>query len=95
MKRRSLAAHSLSAAAIAYYIALSFFPLLLVLVAGLGFKLSLVPFHLWTPDVYQGAPTNITAFMAAATKAAGFAMMLRLYLVAFPSLSLMLPRLMG
>jgi NADH-quinone oxidoreductase subunit N len=42
------------------------------------------PFHLWTPDVYQGAPTNVTAFMAAATKAAGFAAVLRLYLVAFP-----------
>jgi NADH-quinone oxidoreductase subunit N len=54
---------------------------------GLGFKVALAPFHLWTPDVYQGAPTNITAFMAAATKAAGFAAILRLYLVAFPSLS--------
>jgi NADH-quinone oxidoreductase subunit N len=54
---------------------------------GVGFKVALAPFHLWTPDVYQGAPTNITAFMAAATKAAGFAAILRLYLVAFPSLS--------
>jgi NADH-quinone oxidoreductase subunit N len=53
---------------------------------GIGFKVALAPFHLWTPDVYQGAPTNVTAFMAAATKAAGFAAMLRLYLVAFPSL---------
>ena len=51
---------------------------------GIGFKVSLVPFHWWTPDVYQGAPTNITAFMAAATKAAAFAAILRLYLVAFP-----------
>jgi len=50
---------------------------------GVGFKVALVPFHLWTPDVYQGAPTNITAFMAAATKAAGFAAVLRLLLVAF------------
>jgi NADH-quinone oxidoreductase subunit N len=54
---------------------------------GVGFKVALAPFHLWTPDVYQGAPTNVTAFMAAATKAAGFAAILRLYLVAFPSLS--------
>jgi NADH-quinone oxidoreductase subunit N len=54
---------------------------------GVGFKVALAPFHLWTPDVYQGAPTNITAFMAAATKAAGFAAILRLYLVAFPGLS--------
>ena len=53
---------------------------------GVGFKIALAPFHLWTPDVYQGAPTSITAFMAAATKAAGFAAVLRLYLVAFPSL---------
>lgn len=50
---------------------------------GLGFKVALVPFHLWIPDVYQGAPTNVTAFMAAATKAAGFAAVLRLYLSAF------------
>jgi NADH-quinone oxidoreductase subunit N len=50
---------------------------------GLAFKVSLVPFHLWTADVYQGAPTNITALMAAATKAAGFAAALRLLLVAF------------
>jgi NADH-quinone oxidoreductase subunit N len=54
---------------------------------GIGFKVALAPFHLWTPDVYQGAPTNVTAFMAAATKAAGFAAALRLYLVAFPQLS--------
>ena len=53
---------------------------------GIGFKVALAPFHLWTPDVYQGSPTNVTAFMAAATKAAGFAAALRLYLVAFPSL---------
>jgi NADH-quinone oxidoreductase subunit N len=53
---------------------------------GVGFKVALAPFHLWTPDVYQGAPTNVTAFMAAATKAAGFAAVLRLYLVAFPAL---------
>jgi NADH-quinone oxidoreductase subunit N len=53
---------------------------------GVAFKVALAPFHLWAPDVYQGAPTNVTAFMAAAVKAAGFAAMLRLYLVAFPSL---------
>ena len=53
---------------------------------GIAFKVSLVPFHLWTPDVYQGAPTNVTAFMAAATKAAAFAAVLRLYLVAFPGM---------
>lgn len=59
---------------------------LALITVGVAFKVSLAPFHLWTPDVYQGAPTNITAFMAAATKAAGFAIILRLYLVAFPTL---------
>ncbi|MCC5950268.1 MAG: NADH-quinone oxidoreductase subunit N [Nitriliruptoraceae bacterium] len=67
---------------------------LVLVTVGIGFKIALVPFHLWTPDVYQGAPTNITAFMAAATKAAGFAVVLRLYLVAFPGLqSLWVPML--
>jgi NADH-quinone oxidoreductase subunit N len=49
---------------------------------GLAFKLSLAPFHQWTPDVYQGAPTPVTAFMAVATKAAAFAGLLRLFEVA-------------
>jgi NADH-quinone oxidoreductase subunit N len=48
-------------------------------VTGLAFKASVAPFHQWTPDVYQGAPTPITAFMAVATKAAAFAIMLRLF----------------
>jgi NADH-quinone oxidoreductase subunit N len=47
--------------------------------AGLAFKASVAPFHQWTPDVYQGAPTPITAFMAVATKAAAFAIVLRLF----------------
>lgn len=50
---------------------------------GLGFKVALVPFHAWAPDVYEGAPTNVTAFMAAATKAAAFAGLLRIYITAF------------
>ena len=58
-------------------------PLLLTGVAlaatGLAFKASVAPFHQWTPDVYQGAPTPVTAFMAVATKAAGFAVALRLF----------------
>ena len=54
------------------------------LLVGLGFKVAAVPFHMWTPDVYQGAPTPITAFMSAATKAAGFAALLRVFGVAFP-----------
>jgi NADH-quinone oxidoreductase subunit N len=62
-------------------------PLLLTGVAlaavGLAFKASVAPFHQWTPDVYQGAPTPITAFMAVATKAAAFAIVLRLFLHGF------------
>jgi NADH-quinone oxidoreductase subunit N len=55
-----------------------------LLLVGLGFKVAAVPFHTWTPDVYQGAPTPITAFMASATKIAGFAALMRVFLVAFP-----------
>jgi NADH-quinone oxidoreductase subunit N len=55
-----------------------------LLIVGLGFKVSAVPFHMWTPDVYQGAPSPITAFMSSATKVAGFAAFLRVFLVAFP-----------
>ncbi len=51
---------------------------MILVTVGLGFKVALVPFHAWTPDVYEGAPTNVTAFMAAATKAAGFAGLLRI-----------------
>lgn len=66
-------------------------PLLLIgaalILVGFGFKVALVPFHMWTPDVYQGAPTPVTAFMAAGAKAAGFAVLLRVFSTAFPSLS--------
>ncbi len=58
--------------------------MLLVLV-GFGFKVSVVPFHFWSPDVYEGAPTPITAFISTASKAAGFAVLLRVMLVAFPT----------
>lgn len=54
----------------------------LVLV-GLGFKVGAVPFHMWTPDVYQGAPSTVTAFMAVGAKAGGFAALLRVFVVAF------------
>jgi NADH-quinone oxidoreductase subunit N len=53
-----------------------------LIVAGLAFKASVAPFHQWTPDVYEGAPTPITAFMAVATKAAAFGVLLRLFDVA-------------
>jgi NADH-quinone oxidoreductase subunit N len=55
-----------------------------LLLVGLGFKVAAVPFHMWTPDVYQGAPTPVTAFMSSATKAAGFAALIRVFGVAFP-----------
>ena len=65
-------------------------PLLLVgvalLLVGFGFKVAAAPFHMWAPDVYEGAPTPITAYMAAAVKAAAFAAFFRLWLEAFPSL---------
>ncbi len=60
---------------------------LALVTVGIGFKIAMVPFQLWTPDVYQGAPTNVTAFMAAGTKAAAFAVVLRLYLQAFQPLA--------
>jgi NADH-quinone oxidoreductase subunit N len=55
-----------------------------LLMVGLGFKVAAVPFHMWTPDVYQGAPTPVTAFMSSATKVAGFAALLRVFQVSFP-----------
>ncbi len=58
-----------------------------LILVGFGFKVAAVPFHMWTPDVYQGAPTSVTAFMAAGAKAAGFAALLRFFATAFPSLS--------
>ncbi len=57
---------------------------LAMLIAGLGFKASAAPFHMWTPDVYEGSPTSVTAFMSAATKAAALVLTLRLLVVAFP-----------
>jgi len=57
---------------------------LAMIVAGLGFKASAAPFHMWTPDVYQGAPTSVTAFMSAATKVAALVLTLRVLTVAFP-----------
>ncbi len=58
----------------------------LVLV-GLAFKVAVVPFHMWTPDVYHGAPSSVTAFMAVGAKVGGFAALLRVYVLAFPSLA--------
>jgi NADH-quinone oxidoreductase subunit N len=57
---------------------------LAMIIAGLGFKSSAAPFHMWTPDVYEGAPTTVTAFMSAATKVAAFALAFRVLRTAFP-----------
>ena len=59
-----------------------------LLLVGLGFKVAVVPFHTWTPDVYQGAPSPVTGFMAAAAKAAGFAGLLRVFFSTFSTLRL-------
>lgn len=59
---------------------------LVFLMAGLAFKVSAVPFHMWTPDVYEGAPTPVTAFFAIAPKVAAMALFVRTLVVAFPSL---------
>jgi NADH-quinone oxidoreductase subunit N len=56
-----------------------------LVLAGLLFKVAVVPFHLWTPDVYEGAPTPVTGFMSAATKAAAFAVLLRVLTTALPA----------
>jgi NADH-quinone oxidoreductase subunit N len=58
-----------------------------LLLIGLGFKVAAVPFHMWTPDVYHGAPSSVTAFMAAGAKTAGFAALLRVLVIALPEIS--------
>jgi NADH-quinone oxidoreductase subunit N len=55
----------------------------LFLLAGFGFKIAAVPFHMWTPDVYEGAPTPVTAFVSVASKAAGFAVLMRVFIGTF------------
>ncbi len=65
-------------------LALSGMALILV---GLGFKVAAVPFHMWTPDVYEGAPTPVTAFMSVGAKAGGFAALLRVLVTAMPSIA--------
>jgi len=55
---------------------------IIFVMAGLGFKIASVPFHMWAPDTYEGAPTNITAFLASSSKKAGFAAIMRLFMVA-------------
>ncbi len=56
---------------------------IVLLIAGFGFKIAAIPFHMWVPDVYEGAPTPITAYLSVASKAAGFAIILRVFYSAF------------
>jgi NADH-quinone oxidoreductase subunit N len=60
---------------------------MLLMIVGFGFKIAAVPFHVWTPDAYEGAPTPVTAFMSVGPKAAGFAAILRIMIVGLPVLS--------
>ncbi len=59
----------------------------LLVMAGLGYKMGAVPFHFWSPDVYEGAPTPITAYLSTGSKAAGFALLMRIFFVAVPHVS--------
>jgi NADH-quinone oxidoreductase subunit N len=68
------------------------FGVLALILVGLGFKVSVVPFHFWAPDVYEGAPTPVAGFLSTASKAAGFAVVVRLFFVIFPDPTLDLAR---
>jgi NADH-quinone oxidoreductase subunit N len=57
----------------------------MLLIAGLGFKIAAVPFHMWAPDVYEGAPTPVAAFLSVGSKAAAFAMLLRIFFEGLPA----------
>jgi NADH-quinone oxidoreductase subunit N len=61
---------------------------LALILIGIGFKVAFVPFHFWAPDVYEGAPTPVAGFLSSASKAAGYAVLVRLFFVAFPEPSL-------
>jgi NADH-quinone oxidoreductase subunit N len=62
----------------------------ILVVAGMGFKIAAVPFHMWAPDVYEGAPTPITALLSVGSKAASFAMLLRIFVEGLPSMRISL-----
>jgi NADH-quinone oxidoreductase subunit N len=63
------------------------FSVLALILVGIGFKVSIVPLHFWAPDVYEGSPTPVAGFLSTASKAAGFAVLTRLFIVAFPDLA--------
>jgi NADH-quinone oxidoreductase subunit N len=79
LKEIALEVQKLSDSNYQYLLALAF----LLLLVGLSFKISSVPFHMWTPDVYQGAPTPVTAFLSVVSKTAGFVILLRLFITIF------------
>ncbi len=60
---------------------------MIFLIAGFAFKIAIVPFHMWAPDIYEGAPSSITVFLAVASKVAGLAVLLRLFMTGMPSVS--------
>lgn len=64
--------------------ALGVLGVIFLIIVGIGFKVSIVPFHFWAPDVYEGSPTPVAGFLSTASKAAGFAVLARLFLIAFP-----------
>lgn len=66
---------------------LTAFSVLALILVGIGFKVSIVPLHFWAPDVYEGSPTPVAGFLSTASKAAGFAVLVRLFVVSFPDLS--------
>ena len=62
---------------------LTVYMIIIFVLVGFGYKISMVPFHYWTPDVYQGAPITVTAFLSVAPKAAGFALLIRFFYTIF------------
>ena len=60
---------------------------MIFIVAGFGFKISSVPFQMWVPDVYEGSPTPVAAYLSVASKAAGFAVLVRIFFLAFGSVT--------
>jgi NADH-quinone oxidoreductase subunit N len=61
------------------------FSIFVLVLLGIGFKIAIVPFHFWAPDVYEGSPTPVAGFLSTASKAAGFAVIVRFFFVAFPA----------
>jgi NADH-quinone oxidoreductase subunit N len=68
------------------------FGVLALILVGLGFKVSIVPFHFWAPDVYEGSPTPVAGFLSTASKAAGFAVLVRLFFAIFPNTTVPMAR---